>query len=106
MTLYIACSIITLSKEEIKMYKCENCKIIIEDYNDLAEDFDGYKMCPHCNGDVLEVEDCDCGDVKEKDELLCETCKMQVLKEFQEFMDNFTENERRFLNEFYDGQEF
>ena len=30
----------------------------------------------------------------------------EVLKEFQEFMDNFTENERQFLNEFYDGQEF
>ena len=88
------------------MYKCEECEMIIEDYNDLAEDFDGCRICPNCESDVTEVEECDCGDFKEKGELLCETCKMQVLKEFQEFMDNFTENERQFLNEYFDGQEF
>ena len=88
------------------MYRCEDCKLIVEDYNDLAEDFGGGRICPYCSGDVEEIEECDCGKYMLKGEKLCEKCKMETRKMFQEFMDELTEEQREYLNEIYDGEEF
>ena len=88
------------------MYKCEDCELLIEDFNDLAEDFDGSKICPHCQGDVEEVDECECGYTMAKGEKICEDCKMFVQKQFQEFLDELSEAQIEYLNELYDGQEF
>lgn len=88
------------------MYRCEDCKMLIEDFNDLEQDFDGSVICPHCQGDIEVVNECDCGEYKQMDEKLCEKCKISVVKRFKEFMDTFTEIERQCLNEIYDGEWF
>lgn len=88
------------------MYKCEDCKLIIEDYNDLAEDFGGGRICPCCSGDVEQVRHCiTCEDYIPINEVFCDKCKMQLRKTVQEFMDTFTEEERKYINEIYDGEE-
>lgn len=88
------------------MYKCEECEMIIEEERDLAEEFDGTSICPYCSGDVMKVEECDCGGYMEWGEELCEECKIDVLKRFHDFLDTLTEVEREYLNQEYDGEWF
>lgn len=88
------------------MYRCDECRMIIEDFNDLAEDWEGWKVCPHCKGDVEIVAECECGNLMQRDEPFCEKCKLSIMKKFQELLDEFSEDEKKYLNEIYDGKEF
>lgn len=88
------------------MFKCEDCKMVIDDFKNLAEEFDGSKVCPYCCGDVEEVEACDCGNWMSKGETFCEKCKIDLRKQFSRLLhENFDEKEIKMLNELFDGEE-
>ena len=89
------------------MFRCEECKEIFEEYKEMQEDTgELWAVCPYCNSeDIKEVNECECGEYKETDEILCEKCQIDILKKIRTFMDTFTEEERRFINEVYDGEE-
>jgi hypothetical protein len=56
--------------------------MVIDDFKNLAEEFDGSKVCPCCRADVEEVEGCDCGNWMSKGETFCEECKIDLRKQF------------------------
>ena len=89
------------------MFRCEECKEIFEEYKEMQEDTGEIcAVCPYCNSeDIEEVNECECGEYKKTDEILCEKCQIDILKKFRIFMDTFTEEERKFINEVYDGEE-
>ena len=88
------------------MFKCEDCKMVIDDFKNLAEEFDGSKVCPYCRADVEEVEECDCGNWMSKGEMFCEKCKIDLRKQFSRLLhENFDEKEIQMLNELFDGEE-
>jgi hypothetical protein len=72
----------------------------------------GEKACPHClDFDFEEAEQCEkCKAWFFEDEIengVCEECEIDLIKEFQSLIvNNFTETERKILNEIYDGKEF
>ena len=98
------------------MYRCNECGHLFEEGEQATwmemhgftygngEEFSG---CPICKGDYEEVEPCKiCGSYEnKKDGEFCETCKIYVKKRFSNFVDHeFTKEERKLLNELYDGE--
>lgn len=63
-----------------------------------------------CGGSYTKAGICSaCGALAALESLeegLCEACQTRVLKAFQAVMDSFTPDERRFLNQAYDGRWF
>lgn len=89
------------------MYQCENCKAIFE--NAISIDpgtGEQWLASPCCQEGYITVNQCECGEVKEEDEILCDDCKETTLKIFKKFLETFTENEIKYLNEYYDGERF
>ena len=100
------------------MYKCCDCGHIFEDgeekkISECVGEYGGspayeeYTACPVCNGSYEEIKPCKiCGSYDhDYDEDFCELCKKDVLKRFQNFVNNeFGEEEKELLNELYDGQ--
>ena len=92
------------------MYRCIECGNLFENgeekrYNPgTGEEF---KACPVCKGDYIEVKPCKiCGTYEHnQDELYCEDCKSKVKNKFADFVEkNFSIEERKLLNEMYDGE--
>ena len=100
------------------MYKCLNCGHIFDegeqhDWKESRGEFWGSpcseKMsgCPICKGDYEEVKPCKiCGSYEHNaDETYCDECKKDVKNRFTKFIDKeFTKEERKLLNELYDGE--
>lgn len=100
------------------MLKCIDCGHLFEEAKRYSEKVGEYwgspyceerSGCPLCLGAYDEAVACKiCGsyeDVEDEEEY-CEMCKEKILKRFNDFVSsNFTEKERRVLNELYDGKE-
>lgn len=100
------------------MYRCNECGHLFEDgeqrtYRENVGECHGspsyqeFSVCPVCGGDYEEVNPCKiCGSYdNKKDGEFCETCKIYVKKRFSNFVNHeFTKEERKLLNELYDGE--
>lgn len=92
------------------MYKCEDCGHIFEDgeqatwKEDYGETFFG---CPICKGDCVEIKPCKiCGSYEhDENEQYCDNCKERTKNKFNGMMEKeFTMEERKLINELYDGE--
>ncbi len=88
------------------MFRCDNCGLVFEK-PDRWKESHGEKMsgCPGCGATYTEVELCRRCYEHYTDEEFCEFCVNEVLSEFQDYMKRFNENEKKILNDFYDGRE-
>lgn len=101
------------------MYKCMECEHLFEEGEQKTwkEDrgefwgspcYEEMSGCPLCDGEYDEAIPCKiCGGYgeMEDEEEYCNECKKDVLKRFQTFINaEFTVEERRLLNELYDGE--
>lgn len=92
------------------MLKCCSCFEIFDE-SELIK-VNGDVCCPCCmEFDYEEAKKCEkCGAWYFADEIengVCEECETDLIKEFQSLIiNNFTETERKILNEIYDGKEF
>ena len=92
------------------MCKCIECGHIFEDGEQArwAETHgEVWESCPICKGDYEEVEPCKiCGSYDHSvDDDYCDDCKKDVKKRFAEFVEReFSKEERKLLNELYDGE--
>jgi hypothetical protein len=90
------------------MLKCCSCHELFDEIIVVK----GEKVCPHClDFDFEEAKQCEkCKAWFFEDEIenvVCEECEIDLIKEFQSLIvNNFTETERKILNEIYDGKEF
>lgn len=99
------------------MYRCEACGHLFEEgeeyrwtethgFNDgLGEQFSGCPVCKETG--YYEVKPCkNCASYNHhEDEKFCDECKKEIVKRFSEFVNNnFTADEREYLNEAYDGE--
>lgn len=71
--------------------ECNGC-MYCQDHDSPAED---RPLCDSC-GDEITNEDDVYG--------LCDVCKEELVKDFQVFMNSFSEAEREYLNSYYDGK--
>lgn len=102
----------------MKMYRCESCGHLFEEGEEKKEfsylgDYGSKKIyehsysCPVCGGDYEEVVKCTkCGSYNaEAGEKLCDDCKKQSVERFEKFVDeNFTDEEREYINKVYEGE--
>ena len=100
------------------MYRCNECGHLFEEgeqarWSESRGEFWGTPCseemsgCPLCKGDYEEIKPCKiCGSYEhDADEEYCERCKIDVRKRFETFVLNaFTVEERKLLNELYDGE--
>ena len=96
------------------MYRCIGCESIldkenlakvIENCNEYGYGGEVFKVCPHCHDEVEEVEICECGEIIEADEKICEKCKSQTITKFTNFMKTFTEEEKEEINYYLENNE-
>ena len=96
------------------MYKCLECGHIFEeceeatwrdDHGICGGFYETFSGCPLCRSDYKEVYSCRiCG--TPCDGRYCEGCKEEVQSRFIKLVEtNFTKEERKLLNELYDGEE-
>lgn len=92
------------------MFKCIECGHIFEDGEQARwteTHGEVWECCPICKGDYEEVEPCKiCGSYDHSvDDDYCDDCKKDVKKRFAEFVEReFSKEERKLLNELYDGE--
>ena len=90
------------------MFRCEDCGNLFENGETWIEPHGERRMgCPLCGGEFMEVKPCPiCGTYeKEDDEAYCKNCKADVKKRFASLVNNeFTLEERKLLNEMYEGE--
>lgn len=98
------------------MYKCLDCGHLFEEGEQATREethgfdtppYEEFTGCPICDGDYEEIKPCKiCGSYEHDfDEDYCKSCKIDVQKRFQKFVNSeFTEKERELLNELYDGE--
>lgn len=99
------------------MYRCASCGHIFKEGEQATwiemhgftygngEKFEG---CPICKDGYDEINPCKiCGSYEHDfDEDYCDECKNDVQKRFLAFIESeFTEEERKLLNELYDGEQ-
>ena len=100
----------------MKMYKWQECGHLFEE-GEQAEwtEMHGFSYgngeewqgCPICRGGYEEIKPCKiCGSYDhDYDEEYCNSCKKDVQRRFSNFIEEeFTEEERKLLNELYDGE--
>ena len=100
----------------MKMYRCEECGHLFEEGEQAKwtemhgfshGDGEEWSGCPICKGDYEEIKPCKiCGSYDhDYGEEYCNACKKDVQKRFSAFIEEeFTEEERKLLNELYDGE--
>ena len=98
------------------MYRCNNCGEVFAERKEVREPhgecggaaYETYYVCPCCGeADTESAERCDgCGSYGEVENGFCRDCRIIILKQFQTLMESFSVSERKFLNDFYEGQEF
>lgn len=99
------------------MYFCNSCKRTFDepDDNSWYEDAAGAPCrmdddgCPYCgSSDYDKVHQCAL--CKEEtavgDDDLCKKCKLYTVKDFQRQMDEYTAEQREYLNDYYEGEKF
>jgi RecJ-like exonuclease len=92
------------------MFKCTDCGHLFE-YGEekIQKENHGeeWSVCPCCGGDYEEIMPCKiCGSYEhEQNEKFCNECKEKTKNKFVAFIDeNFSLEERKLLNELYDGE--
>lgn len=85
------------------VYKCDECGHIFEDGEEkrwVEPHGEEMKGCPICGGTYSEGKECElCGRCI-TDGVFCDDCKEYLIKKFQEIMcNNFTDEQRKFINE-------
>ena len=100
----------------MQMYRCNECGHLFEEGEQAkwtemhgfnygnGEEWQG---CPICKGGYSEIKPCKiCGSYDhDYDEEYCNQCKRDVKRRFKTFIEKeFTEEERKLLNELYDGE--
>ena len=92
-----------------KQYKCRTCGAIFAEAKHMEEYADSndtkpcyeWEVCPKCGDeDIIEVEECECGEYKDKNEILCEKCEIATAKEYENFMEHFSEKQREYLEQY------
>lgn len=92
------------------MFRCLSCHGVFDESEIVLAK--GEKSCPHClDFDFEEAKQCEkCKAWFFEDELengVCNDCTADLVGTFKKLLDaNFTMNERKILNEIYDGKEF
>jgi hypothetical protein len=92
------------------MFKCEECGCVFEKPKKKTEKvgehfgFPAYEeslVSSCCEEGYIEVKECKiCGEYSEND--FCKDCEIKVKKKFDSFMQEFTEEEKELLQEWYD----
>ena len=95
------------------MYKCEICGAefahpYIREYTDQTVDCKAKfleLLCPECfTPDIDEANSCPgCDGFKFRGEILCKTCRADLLKRFTAFADELTAEEAQQLDDWLDG---
>lgn len=95
------------------MNYCNNCHEVFgdDDFVFVGKDEEREAVCPHCHEwDVSDAVQCKiCGEWFGKNEIddVCDECVSLIITRFKNLLDaNFMDNERKILNEIYDGKEF
>jgi hypothetical protein len=99
------------------MYKCYTCNHLFEEgeqskwvekHGLSTPPYEEQEGCPLCKGDFFEIEPCPlCGGYDHyENEVFCFECKKKTEAKFVKLMaENFTKEERKLLNELYDGRD-
>lgn len=95
------------------MYKCEICDTafdhpFIREYTDQSIDCSARFrecLCPVCHEPYInEANSCPgCDGFKFRNEILCKTCRADLLKRFKAFADELTEEQEQQLDDWLDG---
>ena len=103
------------------MYRCESCGHLFEEgeqkieFSYLADYgskpvYEKHLCCPVCGGDYEEITACKiCNGFEhmKSEQDYCEACKTYVKNKFQRILrTNFTDEEKKLLNDLYDGEAF
>jgi hypothetical protein len=95
------------------MKYCNGCHDVFgdDDFVIIGKDEEREAVCPHCHEwDVSDAVQCEvCGEWFGENEIdnACDECISNLVDKFNELLkDNFTTDERKILNEIYDGKEF
>ena len=91
---------------------CNECGATFEEPNtiyekvptELGEQVLSTNVCPYCGGDSYEEADyCTCGNVKLKEDIMCETCRKLLKLKFSMFADYLTAEDEAQLDAWLDG---
>lgn len=95
------------------MYKCESCGTVFEHpyvrtYIDQSVDCKATFrecLCPACfMPDIDEANSCPgCDCFKFRDEILCKSCRSELLKRFTDFADELSPEQEEQLDDWLDG---
>lgn len=79
-------------------WKCNICDVGFEE---LAEDADGFSVCPICGegSSIVKADLCDCGKPKEVEYPLCDDCRNKFYKKINSFADGLEDSEVQFLKD-------
>lgn len=94
------------------MYKCDNCGHLFEEGEAATKRVrvgecwgepcsEDVPECPVCGGDFSEAKRCKVCDeyfgVEDKEDEICEDCKIEIQKKFTDFINNLETAEKEYL---------